>query len=110
MKNIKKIVLVLVLGIISLVFFGCTVNETQNVFTDSKDVIAFEAMSGVELLATGDEEMPLVGPVNDLVEESAVEEEVDVLNKYLGIMEKYLKTDNGLSISEEISDKEEYEK
>lgn len=110
MKNIKKLIFVLVLSVVGLVLFGCTVNEDQAVFKDSKDVIAFQAISGVELLAGVENNNVMVGPVSDGVDEVAVEEELDVLNHYLGIMEKYLGANNGLNILEDVSDIEGYSK
>jgi len=110
MKNIKKFIFVLVLGIVGVVLFSCTLTENQNVFKESKDVIAFQAISSVELLASFEDAKPVVGPVSDLAEETAVEEELDILNHYLGIMEKYLGNNNGLTITEEVSEMEGYSK
>lgn len=110
MKNIKKLIFVLVLSVVGIVLIGCSETIERNAFETRNDVIAFQAISGVELLSNFKEVETQNGPVNKSENGLVIEDQIEVVNHYLGIVEKYLGTSNGLTVSEETSDLEAYTK
>lgn len=110
MKNIKKLIFVLVLSVVGIVLIGCSETIERNAFETRNDVIAFQAISGVELLSNFKEVETQPGPVNKSENGLVLEDEIEVVNHYLGIVEKYLGTSNGLTVLEETSDLEAYTK
>ncbi|MFA5697376.1 MAG: hypothetical protein WC088_02375 [Candidatus Izemoplasmatales bacterium] len=121
----KKLLLGLFVLTLGITLTACN-SASADVFTDADDVYAFQAVSATELLAGAQESivltaMPLsmndfTSPEMTLLEETTTleneepigTEEVDVLDQYLSMMERFLGDDNGLAVTAVESDLPEY--
>jgi len=121
----KRIAKLLFIGLFSLSVFVLAGCQSENItisnptFESSEEVYAFSALSATSLLH---QEVSSVTYGNlsyqdtslkfsTLADEEtlAVEDEMDELNKYLNIMEKFLGNNNGLGVSVVASDTVDYE-
>lgn len=115
----KKILWSIALAIVMIVAVGCSsVNKNKDAFTNTEEVYMFEAVSSVNILNTfnsNSNQSSLNNHLNkyeySLLGDSDIllEEEIDEINRYIGIMEQMLGDDEPITIIEETSDREEYE-
>lgn len=115
----KKIVLGMFVFVTGLVLLACN-STPADVFADTDDIYAFQAVSAAELLIGSQETLsltakPLSSPVatlldegDDTTDEPVVAAEIDQIDKYLTMMEQFLGQDNGLLVTVEASDNAEY--
>ncbi len=118
----KKTLLVLFAWTLGAVLTACTAFSqntpvtTPDAFTDPLEVVAFQAASATELL-TEFQNTPVATAeplgyrfmAGESNEEPAVTEDIDVLDRYLTMMEQFLGDDNGMSVVVVESDLPEYE-
>jgi hypothetical protein len=123
--KIKTLALISMLFIAVLVVSGCTTKTNTPVteafvFTKTEDVYAFSAVSTTSLLQEnlvsnistlnyGSAVRPNVHLMSETTDTPAVEGEMDELNKYLNMMEKFLGNNNGLTVENAVSDRPEYQ-
>jgi hypothetical protein len=111
----KKLLVSLMILAGVITFAACNATDSE-VFAASDDVFAFQAISATELLAG-------INPVDtvamdlsySLLEEDLpaeddpiVADEIDILDKYLSMMDLYLGDNNGLTVTAEVSDNPDY--
>jgi hypothetical protein len=106
----KKIALIVTTLMITLGIFACNTSSTNTVFEENSDIYAFSAISSVDLLSTS--QVQTTGKALSILladnVEPIVSDQLDELNKYLNMMEKFLGDGNRFSFVEEISDHVEY--
>lgn len=115
----KKLLLSIVSLMVLLVISGCTKDNSteRDLLNNTQDVFGFEAMTSINLLDSMDSNtqtqisysqddytISSLGFTSDVSEE-----EIDEINKYLGIMEQMLAEGDPINVVEETSDKVEYE-
>lgn len=113
----KKIFNAVILVVALAALVGCsTTNNTGDLFNNTDDVYAFEAVSSMSLLKTMDanSSQPLNVKPNSYIftnlgySDEVTEEEINEINKYLGIMEQMLADDEPIAVVEEVSDRTEF--
>ena len=120
MKKIWLATLVLIVGAVLIActaFPGNTTSSTSTeALADPLDVLAYQAVSATELLIgvqtpTALTAQPLGFHLMDSTtgDEPAVSEDIDILDRYLSMMEQFLGADNGLGVTLTESDLPEYE-
>ncbi len=91
---------------------GCSLsgNNTDDMFATDDEIYMFSAISSASLLEANPVALaqPLAMTLSD-AETLLVEDEIDEINKYVQMMEKYLAGANGLSIMKSDSDRPEYQ-
>ncbi len=109
----KKFVIGLMM-LASIITFAACNASVSDVFASNDDVLAFQAISAVELLA--EQNQPVTSVTKDLsavlleetTDEPIVADEIDVLDKYLTMMEVYLGNNGGLEVTTDVSDNPDY--
>ena len=114
----KKVLYSIMTLVILLVFVGCSSleNRTNNLFKDLNSIDGFAVLSSITLLDSMDttQTTPLfANPIGYSFSKLSAkndisDEEIDTINKYLGIMEQMLADDKPLVIQNETSDRSEY--
>lgn len=111
----KKLIISIMM-LASIITVAACSSSPADVFAANDDVFVFQAISASEILAV-DQSTQSVALGLDYVlleetesdeEEPIVAEEIDVLDKYLSMMDLYLGDNNGLTVSVETSDDLDY--
>lgn len=108
----KRISLIIATLMAVLMFSACNAGtwSADETFETDDEIYMFSAVSAASLLGSG--QTALVQPLGMVLAEATeplVEEEIDEINKYLAMMEKYLASANGLAVTKTESDRPEYE-
>jgi hypothetical protein len=122
--KIKTLTFIFILFIAAFVVSGCTSSQNNPaaeafVFEKTEDVYAFSAVSTTSLLqenlvsntgilSFGPTVRPRVSLMSETTDTPAVEGEIDELNRYLNMMEKFLGNNNGLTVENVVSDLSAY--
>ena len=108
----KRIVMIVALAIGAISLMGCNSMSfgNQDVFESNEEIVAFSAISSASLLELNQKATPqslsmLLSDEPRLI----VEDQIDDINKYVNMMEKYVSSANGLAVSDTVSDRSEYE-
>jgi len=112
-KYMKKLMIGIMMLASVLTFAACNASASE-VFASNDDVMAFQAISAVELLS--EQNQPVTAVAKDLsavlleetTDEPIVADEIDVLDKYLTMMEVYLGNSDGLEVTASVSDNPDY--
>jgi hypothetical protein len=106
----KKLALILTTLLIAVGVLACGTPSNLDVFGENADIYAFSAISSVDLLAGTKSQPASTALAVTLADQTApiVGDELDELNKYLNIMEKFLGESNGFTFVAEVSDRPEY--
>ena len=115
----KRIMFVLILLSLA-VFTACTQDSdgSTSLFTTNEDVIAFQVLAAASLLPTANEPaltttvqaQPLSYVLNETEEEPVDDDPLlTTIEPYIALVEKFLSTDNGLTVQVEASALEDYD-
>ncbi|PKL00765.1 MAG: hypothetical protein CVV56_04670 [Tenericutes bacterium HGW-Tenericutes-1] len=111
----KKLIISLMM-LASVITIAACSSSPAEVFAATDDVFAFQAISATEILAVDqanqeialDLSYTLLEDTETTEDEPIVADEIDVLDKYLSMMDLYLGDNNGLNVSVETSDDLDY--
>ncbi len=111
----KKLIISLMM-LASVITIAACSSSPAEVFAASDDVFAFQAISATEILAVDqanqeialDLSYTLLEETDTTEDEPIVADEIDILDKYLSMMDLYLGDNNGLNVSVETSDDLDY--
>ncbi|MDD5602170.1 MAG: hypothetical protein PHP78_04315, partial [Candidatus Izemoplasmatales bacterium] len=99
----KRIVMIVALAIGAISLMGCNSMSfgNQDVFESNEEIVAFSAISSASLLELTQKATPqslsmLLSDEPRLI----VEDQIDDINKYVNMMEKYVSSANGLAVSD----------
>lgn len=106
----KKLALILTTLLIAVGVLACGAPSNLDVFGENADIYAFSAISSVDLLSTPQTQTTSDALAVTLADEAdpIVADELDELNRYLNMMEKFLGESNGFTFVAESSDRPEY--
>lgn len=106
----KKLALILTTFLIAVGVLACGAPSNLDVFGENADIYAFSAISSVDLLASPQTQTTSDALAVTLADEAdpIVADELDELNRYLNMMEKFLGESNGFTFVAEASDRPEY--
>lgn len=106
----KKMSLSLIAILVAFGVLACTAPSNSTVFGENADIYAFSAISSVDLLSAPQTQTTSDALAVTLADEAnpIVADELDELNRYLNMMEKFLGESSGFTFVEEASDRPQY--
>jgi hypothetical protein len=114
----KKVIVLFISFIVIFVAAGCSKDPASiDLLRSTKEIYGFEAVSSISLLGSMDndyQQSPLsnnafnYASTNLGYKKEVTEDEINEINKYLGIMEQMLADGKPISIANETSDRAEY--
>jgi hypothetical protein len=106
----KKLALALLTLASAVVFIGCGTSAPAAIeFESDADLYSFQAVTASTLLSETFASALALPLADETEEQPVVEEEIDVLDKYLAMMETYLGETGALSVEPLVSDRPEYQ-
>lgn len=106
----KKLALTLLFIVFAVVFVGCGTSSPAVIeFESDADLYSFQAVTASTLLSESFASALALPLADETEEEPVVEEEIDVLDKYLAMMETYLGETGALTVEPLVSDRPEYQ-
>lgn len=106
----KKLALTLLVIVFAVVFVGCGTSSPAVIeFESDADLYSFQAVTASTLLSESFASALALPLADETEDEPVVEEEIDVLDKYLAMMETYLGETGALSVEPLVSDRPEFQ-
>jgi|GEM_PF-120777 len=109
MKVLRRLLLIMVLAIGGIMLAGCRSNTAKPAAQNQEDVVSYSVVSGLEMLSAGSARKLSLDA--DAQNEQVITNDLDQINDYLGLVEKFLSSDDAaITHTEGASEREGFEK
>ncbi|HOF43584.1 MAG TPA: sigma factor [Bacilli bacterium] len=109
MKVLRRLLLITVLAIGGIMLAGCRTNTAKPAAKNQEDVVSYSVVSGLEMLSAGSARKLSLDA--DAQDEQVITNDLDEINDYLGLVEKFLSSDDAaITHTEGASERDGFEK